>query len=118
MLIKFIVIVQSLSRVQPFATRWTAASQAFLSFTISWGLLRFISIESIKPSSYLILCHPLLLASIFPSIRVFFMSWLLVSGDQSFNFSISPFIQYSGLISFRIDWFGLLTVQGTLKNLL
>ena len=118
MLIKFIVVVQSHIRVQLFATPWTAAWQAFLSFTISWSLFRFISIESMKPSISLILCHPLLLASIFPSIRVFLVSQLLVSGDQSFNFSISPFNKYPGLISFRIDWFDLLTVQGTLKNLL
>ena len=97
------------------------AHQAPLSFTISQSLLKFLFIESVMPFNYLILCHPLLLLrSILPSIRVFSnesahcIRW---SKYWSFTFSISPFNEYSGLISFRIDWFDLLTVQGTLKNL-
>ena len=101
---------------------WTAAHQASLSFTISWSLLRFMSIESVMPSNHRILCHPLLLLpSIFPSIRVFSNdSALLIRWPKywSFSFSISPSNEYSGLISFRIDWFDLLAVQGTLKSLL
>ena len=96
--------------------------QASQSFTISWSLLKLTSIESVMPSNHLILCHPLLLLpSIFPSIRVFSnelalrISW---SKYWSFSFSISPSNEYSGLISFRIDWFDLLAVQGTLKSLL
>ena len=105
--------VQSLSRVQHFATPWTAASQVSLSIT---GLLRLMSIESVMPSNHHIVCHPLLLLpSIFPSIRVFPISQLLASGGQ-INFSISPSNEYSGLISFRMDWLDLLTVQGTLKS--
>ena len=96
--------------------------KAFLSFTISWRMLKFVSIESVMPSNHLILCHPLLLPpSIFPSIRVFsnesalHMRW---SKYWSFSFSISPSNEDSGLISIRIDWFHLLAVQGTLKSLL
>ena len=111
-----------LSHVQLFATPWTAAHQAFLSFTISWSLLKFIAIELMMPSNHLILCRPLLLfPSIFPSIRVFsnesslHIRWLKY---WSFSLSISPSNEYSGLISFRIDWLDLLAVQGTLKSLL
>ena len=91
-------------------------------FTIFWSLLKLMSIESMIPSNHLILCHPLfLLPSIFPSIRVFYNELALHikwSKWWSFSFSISPSSEYSGLISFRIDWFDLLAVQGTLKSLL
>ena len=113
---------QSLSRVWLFATPWTAARQASLSFTIFWSLFKLMCIESVMPSNHLILCHPLLLPpSIFPSIRVFsnesvfHIRW---PKYWSFSFSISPSNEYSGLISFRMDWFDLLAVQGTLKSLL
>ena len=113
--------VQSLSRVQLFATPRTAASQASLSITNSQSLLRFMSIKSVMPSSHLILCHRLLrLPSIFPSIRVFSKeSVLRISWPKywSFSFSISPSNDYSGLISFRMEWLDLLAVQGTLKSL-
>ena len=112
----------SFSRVQLFATPWTAASQAFLSITNSQSLLKLISIELVIPSSHLILCHPLLLpASIFPSIRVFSTEsvlWIRWPKCWSFSFNISPSNEYSGLISFRMDWLDLLAVQGTLKSLL
>ena len=112
----------SLSRVQFFVTPWTAAHQAFLSFTISQSLLKLMSIESVVPSNHLILCHPLLLLpSIFPSIKVFSNeSVLCIRWPEywSFSFSISPLNKYSELISFRINWFDLLAVQGTLKSLL
>ena len=101
-------------------TPWTAAHQASLSITNSWSLLT--SIESVMPSNQLILCHPiLLLPSIFPSIRVFSNESVLCIGWPkywSFNFNISPSNEYSGLISFRMDWLDLLAVQGTLKSLL
>ena len=102
-----------------FATPWTAAHHAFLSFTISWSLLKLMCIESIMPSNHFILCHSLfLLPSIFPSIRVFSnKSALCIRWPEYWSFSISPFNEYSGLISFRIDWFDLLAVQGTLKSL-
>jgi len=116
------VVVQLLSCVWLFVTLWTVARQASLSFTISWNLLRLVSVESVMPSNHLILyCPLLLLPSIFPSIRVFSNESTLRirwPKDWSFNFSISPSNEYSGLISFRIDWFDLLEVQGTLKNLL
>ena len=103
-------------------TPWTAAHQASLSITNSQSLLKLMSIESVMPSNHLILCHPLLLPpSIFPSIRVFSSeSVLCIRWPKYWNFSfnISPSNEYSGLISFRIDWFDLLAVQGTLKNLL
>ena len=103
-------------------TPWTAAHQAFLSFTISWNLFRLMSIESVMPSNHLILCHPLLLLlSILPSIRVFSNESVLHIRwwkHWSFSFIISPSNEYSRLISFRIDWFDLLAVQGTLKSLL
>ena len=105
-----------------FATPWTAARQASLSITNSRGLLKLISIESMMPSYYLILCCPLLLPpSIFPSIRVFSSeSVLCIRWPKywSFSFSISLFNEYSALISFKVDWFDLLAVQGTLKSLL
>ena len=114
--------VQSLSRVQLFATLWTVARQASLSITNSWSLLKLMSIESVMSSNDLILCHPLLLLpSIFPSIRVFSTESVLHirwSKYWSYSFSISPSNEYSGLISFRMDWFDPLAVQGTLKSLL
>ena len=117
-----IIVVQLLSRVQLFVTPWIAAHQAFLSFTISWSVLKLMSIESLMLSNHLILCHPLLfLPSIFPSIRVFSNEsalCILWPKYWSFTFSISPSNEYSGLISFRIDWFDLLAVQRTLKSLL
>ena len=104
------------------ATPWTAARQASLSITNSQSLLRLMSIKSVMPSSHLILCCPLLLLpSIFPSIRVFSSESVLRikrPKDQSSSFSISPSNEYSGLISFRMDWLDLLAVQGTLKSLL
>ena len=102
-------------------TPGTAARQASLSITKSWSLLKLMSIELVMPSNHLILCAPLLLPSVFPSIRVFSNeSDLHIRWPKycSFSFSISPSSQYSGLISFRIDWFDLLAVQGTLKSLL
>ena len=114
--------VQSLSCVWLFVTPWTAARQASLSFTISWSLLIFKSIESVMPSNHLNICCPiLLLPSIFPSTRVFSNeSALHISWQKywSFSFSISPSNEYSGLISFRFDQFDLLAVQGTPKSLL
>ena len=112
--------VQSLSRVLLFTTPWTVAHQASLSISNSWSLLQLMSIESVMPSNHLILCRPLLLPSIFPSIRVFSNeSALHIRWPKfwSFSFNISPSNEYSGLISFRIDWFHLLAVQGTLKSL-
>ena len=104
------------------ATPWTAARQASLSFTISRSLLRLLSIESVIPPNHLILCHPfLLMPSVFPSIRVFSSeSAFLIRWPNywSFSFSSSPSNEYSGLISFRIDWLDLLAVQGTFKSLL
>ena len=105
-----------------FAISWTLAHQAPLSSTISCSLLKFMSIESVMLSNHLILCCPLpLLPSVFPSIRVFSSEPVLCirwPKYQSFSFSISPSYEYSGLISFRIDWFDLLADQGTLKSLL
>ena len=118
----FAIVVQSLSRVQHFATPWTAACQASLSFTISRSLFKLVSIESVMPSNHLILFRPLIhLPSVFPSIRVFSNeSSVRIRWPKywSFSFSISPSNEYSGLISFRIDGFDLLVVQGTLKGLL
>ena len=101
------------------ATPWTAACQASLSFTVSLSLLKLMSIESVIPSKHLILCHPLLfLPSIFPSIRVFSNESVLhIRWPKDWSFSVSPSSEYSGLISFRIDWFDLLAAQGTLKSL-
>ena len=116
-----VAAVQPLSHVWLFETSWTAARQAPLSFTISWSLLKFMSIELMMPSNHPILCHPLLLLpSVFPSIRVFSNDSALCMRSKywSFSFSISPSNEYSGLISFRIDWFDLLAVQGTFKSLL
>ena len=100
------------------ATPWTAANQASLSFTISQSLLRLMSIESVMPSNCLILGHPLLLLpSIFPSIRVFSNESVLRNRwPKYWSFSVSPSSEYSGLISFRIDWFNLLAIQGTLQE--
>ena len=115
-------VVQSLSHIHYSVTPQNAAHQASLSFTIPWSLLKFMSMESVMPSNHLILCRPLLLLpSIFSSIRVFsnestlHMRW---PKYWSFRFSISPSNEYSGLISFRMDWLDLLAVQGTLKSLL
>ena len=114
--------IQSLIHVLLFATPWTIALQASLSITNSQSLLKFMLIESVVPSSHLILCPPLLLLpSIFPSIRVFSNeSVLCIRWPKywSFSFSISPSNEYSGLIFFRIEWLDFLVVQGTLKNLL
>ena len=117
-----VVNVQLLSHVQLFATPWTTAHQAILSDTISQSLLKLISVELMMPSVHLILCHPLLLLpSIFPNIRVFSKESSLcirLPNYWSFSFSISLSNEYSGLISFRTDWFDLLAVQGILKSLL
>ena len=115
------LVVQLLSHVWLFVTPWTAAHQASLSFTNSQTLLKLMSIESVMPSNHLIFCFPLLfLPSIFPSIRVHCNElYLHIRRPKywSFSFGISP-SEYSGLISFRIDWLYLLAVQGTLKSLL
>ena len=118
---EFSCSVQLLSHVQLFVTPWAAARQASLSITNSWNLLKLMSIESVMPSNHLILFRPLLLLpSIFPRIRVFSNeSDLCIRWPEycSFSFSISPSNEYSGLISFKIDWF-YLAVQRTLKSLL
>ena len=112
----------SCSVVSDSVTQWTEAHQASLSITNSWNLLKLMSIELVMPSNHLILCHLLfLLPSIFPSIRVFSkVSVLCIRWPKywSFSFSISPSNEYSGLISFRMDWLDLPAVQGTLKSLL
>ena len=112
----------SCSVVSNSATTWTASCQASLSITNSQSLLKLMSIELVMPSNHLLLCHPLLLLpSVFPSIRVFSNeSVLCIRWPKywSFSFSISPSNEYSGLISFRMDWLDLLAVQGTLKSLL
>ena len=114
--------VQLLSRVRLFVNPWTAARQASLSFTNSQSLLKLMSIKSVMPSNHLILYRPLLfLPSIFPSIRVFSNESALCIRWQeywSFSFNINPSNEYSGLISFRMDWLDLLAVPGTLKSLL
>ena len=114
--------VQLLSRVQLFATQWAAACQASLSITNTWSPPKPMSIESVMPPNHLILCYPLLLLfSIFPSIRVFFnKSVFHIRWPKycSLSFCISPSNEYSGLITFRMDWLDLLAVQGTLKSLL
>ena len=114
--------VQLFSRVRLFETPWTAAGQASLSITNSWSLLKLMSIESVMPSNHLILYHPLFLwPSIFPSIRVFSNESALHIRQPkywSFSFSINPSNEYSGLMSFRMDWLDLLVVQGALKSLL
>ena len=118
----FFVVVHSLSHIQLSVTPWTAACQASLSFTLSWRLLKRMPTELVMPSKHLIIClHLLLLPSIFPSIRIFSNeSALHIRWPKywSFSFSNSPFSEYSELISFRMDWFGLLAIQGTLKSLL
>ena len=112
--------VQSLSHVQLFATPWIAARQASLSITSSQSLPKLMSIESVMPSNHLVLWRPLLLLpSVFPSIRVFSNESVLhLRWPKYWSFSISPSNEYSGLISFRMDWLDLLAVQGTLKSLL
>ena len=111
----------SVSHVQLFANPWTAAYQASLSITNSWSLLKLMSIESVMPFNHLILYYPpLLLPSIFPSIKIFSKESVLHIRRPkywSFSFSITPSNEYAGLISFRIDWFDLFAVQGTLKGL-
>ena len=115
-------VVQSLSYVRLFATPWTAAYQTSLSFTVSQSLIKLMSIKSVMPSNHLIFCRPpLLLPSIFPSNRVFSNeSALRIRWPKywSFSFNISPPSEYSGVISFRMDWLDLLVAQGTLKSLL
>ena len=107
------VVVQSLNCVQLFATPWTAAHQAPLSFTVSQNSLKFLSIELMMPSNHLILCRPLLLPSIFPSIRVFSNeSAICIRWPEDWSFSISPSNEYSGLISFKIDQFDPLLSKG------
>ena len=113
--------VQSLSRVWLFETPWTTASQGSLSITNSQNLLKLFSIELVMPSKHLVLCCPLLLPSVFPSIRVFSNESVLhIRGPKywRFSFNISPSNEYSGLISFSMDWLDLLAVWGTLKSLL
>ena len=114
--------VQSLIHVRPFSNPWTTVCQASLSITNSWSLLKLMSIELVMSSNHLMLsCPLLLLPSIFPSIRIFSNESVLCirwPKDWSFSFSISPSKEYSGLISFRMDWLDLLAVQGTLKSLL
>ena len=115
---KFVVVL-SLSHVQLFVTPWTAVHQASLSFTISQRLFKFMSINSVMLSNHLILSRPFfLLPSVFPSIRVFSTLRIMWSKYWSFNFTINISNKYSGLISFRINWFDILTVQETLKSLL
>ena len=113
--------VQLFSCVRLFETPWTATRQASLSITNSWSLIKLMSVASVMPSNYLTLCHPLLLPpSIFPSIRVFSNEWVLhirLPKYWSFSYSISPSNEYSGLISFRMDWLDLLAIQETLKSL-
>ena len=113
------ISVHSLSCIQLFETPWTAACQAFLSIINSRSLLKPMYIESVMPSNHLILCHPHHLPSMFPSIKFFSNELALhLRWPEYWSFSVSPSNEYSGLISFRIDWFGLLAVQGTLKSLL
>ena len=122
MLLLLLLLLSHFSHVWLFATPWTAAHQATQAFTVFWSLLKFMSIESVMPSNHLVLCCALLLLlSIFPSIRVFSNELALhIRWPKywSFSFSISPSIEYSGLIFFRIYWLDLLAVQGTLKSLL
>ena len=114
------LLIQLLSCIRLFATPWTAACQASLPFTIFWSLFKPMSIESVMESNHLIRCPPLLLPpSIFPSIRVFSNELALCirwPKDWTFSFSISPSNEYSGLISFRMDWLDLLAVQGTQES--
>ena len=119
-LLTLLVAVQLLNCVQLFVAPWTAACQASLSFTVSQPLLKLKFIQLMKPPNHIILCHSLpLLPSNFPSMRVFSNDLVLrIMWPKHWSFSISPSSEYSGLISYRIDWFHLLIVQGTLKNLL
>ena len=114
------VVFKSLSSVQVFVIQWTATQQVSLSLTIIQSLLKLMPIESVMPYNHFILCHPLfLLPSFFPSIRVFSNeSALCIRWPKYWSFGISPSNEYSGLISFRNDWFNLLAIQGTLKSLL
>ena len=116
----FVVVVQLPDHVWLFTTPWTVARQASLSLSVSQSLPKFMSIALVMLSNYLILCHPfLLLPSIFPSIRIFSNELALhIRWAKYWSFSISPSSEYSGSISFKIDWFNLLAVQGTLKSLL
>ena len=107
-----VIVFQSISPVQLFASPWTAAHQAPLSFTVSWGLLKLMSIESVILCNHLVFCCPLLSPSVFPSIRIFCKELTLhIRWPKYWSFSISPSSEYSGLISFRIDWFCLFAVQ-------
>ena len=118
-LLIFLIVIHLLSHVQISVTPWTAAHQVSLSFTVSQSLLKLMSIESVMPSNHLILCHPLLLLpSVFPSIRSFTVMALHIRWPKFWSFRISPSNKYSGLISFRIDWFDLLATHRTLKSLL
>ena len=114
------VFVESLSYAQLFVIPWTVAHQAILSFTVSQSLLKLMSVKSVKPSSHHVLCRALLLLpSVFPSIRVFSNESVLhIKWPKfwSFSFSISPSNEYSGLVSFRMEWLDLLAVQETLKS--
>ena len=113
------VVLQSLSCVRLFETPRTATHQASMSFTISQSLLKYMSIGSVMLSNHLILCLPLLLPSIFPIIRILSNeSALCIKQPKYWSFRFGPFNEYSKLISFKIDWFGILAVQGTLKSLL
>ena len=115
-----VAVVQLLSRIRLFETPWTAACQASLTLTISWSLPKFKSIESVMPSNHLILCCPLLMPLILLSIKAFSSEsapYIMWPKYWNFRFSISPSNDYSGLISFRIDWFDPLAVQGNLKSL-
>ena len=119
--LNFVIVVHLLSHIQLFAIPWVTACQASLSITNSQRLLKLMSIESVMSSNHLIFCRPLLLPpSTFPTIRVFSNESVLHirwAKYWSFSFSISPSNEYSGLISFRINWLDLLAVQGTLKSL-
>ena len=120
--IELLSSAQSLSHVQLLATQWTAACRASMSITNSWNLLKLMSLTSVRPSSRLILCHPLLLLPLIsPSIRVLSRESVLhIRWPKywSFSFGMNPSNEYSGMISYRIDWLDLLVVQGTLKSLL
>ena len=114
-----VAVVQLLSCVRLFVTPLTAACQASLSITNSWSLLKLMSIEAVIPSKHLLLCHPLfLLPSLFPTVRSFPLSWFIASGGQSIGASALALILPTTRVGFfRIDWFDLLAVQGTLKSL-